>query len=107
VPRYVVEGNRPALAGDRLVGVDVRVPRDTLTGGMVLVDTVGIGGIGSVHATATLAALATADGVVFVTDAEGELTRPELDFLRQAREVCDAVVCVLTKTDFYPGWRGV
>ena len=46
-----------------------------------------------------------ADAVVFVTDASQELTRSELDFVRQARDLCRTVVCVLTKTDFYPAWR--
>src|SRR5207247_5399894 len=37
--------------------------------------------------------------------ASQELTRTEVDFLRRARDLCDTVVCVLTKTDFYPAWR--
>ena len=42
-----------------------------------------------------------------MTDASQELTRSEVDFLRQARELCRTVVCVLTKTDFYPAWRRI
>jgi len=42
-----------------------------------------------------------------VTDASQELTRSELDFVRQARSLCKTVVCVITKIDFYPAWRTI
>jgi len=42
-----------------------------------------------------------------VSDASQEYSGPELDFLRQARELCPDVACVLTKIDFYPAWRKV
>ncbi len=67
----------------------------------------GVGGLGSAHAAAGLAAISAADAVLFVTDAAQELTRSELDFLEQARSLCSTVVCVLTKTDFYPAWRRI
>jgi hypothetical protein len=94
-------------ADGRLVGVEIRLPRKMLAGGLVLVDTPGVGGLGSAHAAASLAAISMADAVVFVTDASQELTRSELDFVRQARDLCRTVVCVLTKTDFYPAWRTI
>ncbi len=112
---YVVERGGPAPArredarleadGGRLVGVEIRLPRKMLAGGLVLVDTPGVGGLGSAHAASSLAAISMADAVVFVTDASQELTRSELDFVGQARDLCRTVVCVLTKTDFYPSWR--
>jgi hypothetical protein len=74
---------------------------------MVLVDTPGVGGLGSAHAAASLAAIAAADAVIFVTDAAQELTRSEIEFLRQAYRLCRTVLCVLTKTDFYPAWRTI
>ena len=70
-------------------------------------DTPGVGGLGSAHAASSLAAISMADAVVFVTDASQELTRSEMDFLRQARDLCHTIVCVLTKTDFYPSWRQI
>jgi hypothetical protein len=91
----------------RVAGVEVRIPRKLLAGGLVLVDTPGVGGLGSAHAAASLAAASMADALVFVTDASQELTRGELDFLRQAREMCGTVACALTKTDFYPYWRKI
>ena len=93
--------------GERVAGVEIQLPRKLLAGGLVLVDTPGVGGLGSAHAAASLAAISMADAVLFVTDASQELTRSELDFLRQARELCRTVVCVLTKTDFYPAWRTI
>ncbi|WP_425560775.1 dynamin family protein [Luedemannella helvata] len=107
--RYVVEGGEavPAPAGARLAGVEIGIDHDLLAQGLVLVDTPGVGGLGSAHAAASLAATAMADAVLFVTDASQELTRTEMDFLRQARQACDTVVCVLTKTDFYPAWRRI
>ncbi|HEX2356923.1 MAG TPA: dynamin family protein [Micromonosporaceae bacterium] len=109
VRRFVVEGPPGAVpsAGERLARVDIRLPRKLLANGLVLIDTPGVGGLGSVHAAASLAAISLADAVLFVTDASQELTRSEVDFLRQARRLCTTVVCVLTKTDFYPAWRTI
>lgn len=107
VRRYAVEsGPGPAdAAGSRVTGVEIRLPRTMLAGGLVIVDTPGVGGLGSAHAAASLAAISMASAVIFVTDASQELTRSELDFLRQAREMCDTVICVVTKIDYYPSWR--
>ena len=119
--RHVVEGgSAPAATSngaasgqptgqptEQLAGVEVRIPRSMLAGGLVVVDTPGLGGLASMHAAASLTASATADALLFVTDASQELTASELDFLRRARELCPSVLCVLTKTDFYPAWRTV
>jgi hypothetical protein len=103
---YVVEG---AGNGDaaRVTGVEIRLPRTILATGLVLVDTPGIGGLGSAHSAASLAAISVADAVVFVTSAAQELTRSEMEFLRRARSMCATVACVLTKIDFYPAWRRI
>lgn len=88
-------------------GVEVELNRPLLREGLMIVDTPGVGGLGSAHSTAALGALSLADAVLFVTDASQELTRTELDFLNQARDLCPNIVCLLTKTDFYPAWRKV
>jgi hypothetical protein len=107
VRRHVVEGG-PGPDGDRRVaGVEVLLPRNMLAGGLIVVDTPGLGGLGSTHAAASLAATSMADAVLFVTDASQELTATEVDFLRRARDLCGTVVCVMTKIDFYPAWRAV
>ncbi len=115
IRRYVTEGGPgggPQTGGDAggrtpVAGVEVLLPRTMLAGGLVVVDTPGLGGLSSTHAAASLAATSMADAVLFVTDASQELTRSELDFLAQARELCGTVACVLTKTDFYPAWRTI
>lgn len=108
IRRHVVV--EPDLAGGTRqlpTGVQVKLPRTMLQSGMVIVDTPGVGGLGSAHAAASLAAISMADAVLFVSDASQEFTRAELDFLRQARELCGTVVAVLAKIDFFPAWRQI
>lgn len=88
--------------------VEVGVPRALLRDGLVLVDTPGMGGgLNSAHAAATLRALASADAVVFVTDASQELSAAELDLLRHAAELCEVAAVAITKIDFYPEWQRI
>ena len=106
VTDYASEAGNPGnRAGVR--AVEVRLPRRLLESGLALVDTPGVGGLESVHGAATLAALGTADVVVFVTDASQELSASELEFVRLAAERCPNVLCVVTKTDLYPSWRRI
>lgn len=105
IRRHVTED--VGVAAEPPAGVIVQLPRNMLASGLVIVDTPGVGGLGSAHAAASLAAVSMADAVLFVTDAAQELTAVELQFLRRAVEMCPATVCVLTKIDFYPAWRKV
>ncbi len=86
---------------------EVGVPRTLLAGGLVVVDTPGIGGLASMHGAAIIAAMSLADAVVFVSDAGAEYTASELDFLRHAAQVCPNIVCALTKIDLHPHWRRI
>lgn len=105
VRSYAVEGGS---AHDTAVrSIDVGLPAEVLRSGMVLVDTPGVGGLGSAHGTITVGALPMAEAVVFVTDAGQEFTASEMEFLTLARSLCPNLVCVLTKTDFYPSWRKI
>jgi replication fork clamp-binding protein CrfC len=88
-------------------GVEIEVPRKLLGDGVILIDTPGVGGLGSAHSAAALAALSVADTALFVSDASQEYTRAEMGFLAQAMEMCPSVACVLTKVDLYPHWREV
>jgi Dynamin family len=83
------------------------IPRDILADGLELVDTPGVGGLGSVHGSATMAMLPSADAILLVSDAAAEYSRPELEFLRQAALACPNVACVLTKIDLYPRWQWI
>ncbi len=98
-----------------LLAVEVGLPRSLLAGGITFVDTPGVGGLGSAHTAATVAALPTADVVLFVSDASQELTRPEFEFLQAVTRsgggagtaTGPACAFVLTKTDFYPDWQRI
>ncbi|MGI9029445.1 MAG: dynamin family protein [Ilumatobacteraceae bacterium] len=104
--RHVAERGNPGNV-DSLVCAEVALPRDLLESGLVLVDTPGVGGIGSAHAAGTIAELPMADAVFLVSDAGQEYSEPEIEFLRQATKLCPNVACVLTKTDIYPHWRRI
>ncbi|HWM00041.1 MAG TPA: dynamin family protein [Nocardioidaceae bacterium] len=106
IARYATEQGNPGNR-ERLNQVEIGLPRAVLAGGLVLVDTPGVGGLSSVQASATAATLPAADAVLLVSDASQEYTGPELEFLRQAVAVCPNVACVLTKTDMYPEWRTI
>jgi hypothetical protein len=106
-------GELPAVItdiGGRDSGVnaaEIGVPRSLLAQGITLIDTPGVGGLGSAHTAATLAALPRADALVFVSDASQEYGRPELEFLRMARDVVPEIAYVLTKVDLYPEWKRI
>ena len=106
VASYVTEASNPANER-RVHAVEVGIPRKLLAGGLVVVDTPGVGGLGSPHTATTLGALPMADALILVSDASQELTAPELEFLQTARRMCPNVLCVLTKIDFYPAWRKI
>lgn len=106
VQEFVTEAANPENER-RVHSVEVGVPGALLSDGLVLVDTPGVGGLGSAHAAITVGALPMADALVFVSDASQEYSGPELQFLETARSLCPNIVCVLTKTDFYPEWRKI
>ena len=106
VTDYVTEAANPDNLR-RVESVEVGLPAPLLEGGLVLVDTPGVGGLGSTHSAITIGALPMADAVLFVSDASQEFSGPELEFLRTARSLCPNVGCVMTKIDFYPAWRKI
>lgn len=103
---YVSESGNPGNErGLRMVTVGL--PRELLASGLVLVDTPGVGGLGSVNSALTVTNLPRAHAMLLVSDASQELTASELHFLRMAREFCPTNALVLTKTDLYPFWRRI
>lgn len=103
---YALRGSTDA--GEQLQAVEVALPRKLLAGGLVLMDTPGLGGgFASASAAATMRALKLADGVIVVTDASQELTAAELEFIQHAAQACPNLLCALTKIDFYPQWRRI
>ena len=103
---HVSEADNPGNQAG-LKYAEAGIARDILADGLELVDTPGVGGLGSVQGSATMAMLPSADAILLVSDAAAEYSRPELDFLRQAKLVCPNVACVLTKIDLYPRWQWI
>lgn len=101
---WVTEDGNPGN-GLGVERIDVGLPHPVLEQGVVLVDTPGMGGLGAGHAAATLAFLPFADGLILVSDASSDLSRPELELLERAVQRCPTVVIALTKVDLYPHWR--
>jgi replication fork clamp-binding protein CrfC len=87
--------------------VEVVAPSPLLKGGLVFIDTPGVGGHGQPHLNATLGLLPEADSVLMVSDTSQEFTEPEMTFMRQAFEICPVAAIVATKTDLYPHWRQI
>ena len=91
----------------RIDRIDIGLDHPLLKSGLAIVDTPGMGGIGAGHASATLAFLPYADGLIFASDATAELSAPEVEFLKQASALCPTVICALTKIDMAPAWRRI
>lgn len=106
LPTYVSERGNPGNA-KKLVAAEVFLPRKVLAGGLTVVDSPGVGGLGSTHTLTTLTALPSAEAMLLVSDASQEYTEPEIRFLKQAMRITPSVVGVLSKTDLYPEWRKV
>ena len=106
LPVYASELGNPGNQ-QGLLAVEIGLPRRILAGGLSLVDTPGVGGLGSAHTSATIAALPTADLVLFVSDASQELTAPEMEMLELTAKMDVPTALVLTKTDFHPSWREI
>jgi actin-like ATPase involved in cell morphogenesis len=103
---YVSVAENPANhKGVRYVSLELA--SDLLAKGVQLVDTPGVGGLDAAHGRYTLAALGQADAFVFVIDAGGPISQPELDFLANAATRIEVVVLVLTKIDNHPEWRTI
>src|SRR5690606_14293661 len=104
--RLTLDRSTPIPADLRAMHVEL--PRAMLRKGIVLIDTPGVhGGLHDAEAAATLRALSLADAFIFVTDATQEYSRPELEFLQRAVDLCPTAICVMTKVDVAPRWRQV
>lgn len=106
IAAYVSEAGNPGNAR-RLRSVTVGIARQLLSTGLVLIDTPGVGGLGSTANATAMSSLPQSHAVLFLTDASQELTAAELRFLRTVRELCPTLLLVLTKTDLYPQWARI
>ncbi|MDT5185646.1 MAG: hypothetical protein QOI29_3804 [Mycobacterium sp.] len=97
----------PSAGGRQVLRVAVTAESPLLKGGLVFVDTPGVGGHGQPHLSATLGLLPDADAMLMISDTSQEFTEPEMTFIRQAFEICPVATIVATKIDLYPHWREI
>ncbi|MFI5609475.1 isoniazid inducible protein IniA [Amycolatopsis sp. NPDC051903] len=107
VPVERLTGELGARPSGSLRRVEVGVPRELLSAGLVLVDTPAIGDPRSPRTAAALDVLADADAVVLVSDATTPLGPAEVALAHHVRTWVPHVVLALTKIDVCPSWRAV
>lgn len=97
--RFVTEKGNPQNRHG-VAEVQVDLPASILSGGVVLIDTPGIGSTYRHNTTATLNFLQQCDAALFLVSADPPITEVELDFLRQVREKVPRLFFVLNKIDY-------
>ena len=80
--------------------VQVELPSPILSGGVVLIDTPGIGSTYRHNTTATLNFLQQCDAAMFLVSADPPITEVELEFLRQVKKKVPQLFFVLNKIDY-------
>ncbi|MFB7470724.1 dynamin family protein [Kitasatospora sp. NPDC056184] len=88
-----VQDGTAAIDADRVSRVSVRTPNPKLRGGVVLVDTPGIGGVHRGHTAVALGVLPQADLALYVTDAGRAPLPSELAFVERVARAVDARNC--------------
>ncbi len=97
----------PQAGGREVLRVEIGAPSPLLKGGLVFIDTPGVGGHGQPHLSATLGLLPGADALLMVSDTSQEFTEPEMRFIAQAQGICPVAAIIATKTDLYPHWQRI
>ncbi len=82
-----------------VVSVQIEIDHPLLEGGVVLVDTPGVGGMSRGHRDLALAALSRADVLLFTVSAQEPVAKSELAFLVEATERTERLLMVVTKAD--------
>jgi GTP-binding protein EngB required for normal cell division len=80
--------------------VQVDLPADILSGGVVLIDTPGIGSTYRHNTAATLNFLEQCDAALFLVSADPPITEVELEFLRHVKQTVPRLFFVLNKIDY-------
>ena len=80
--------------------VDVSLPVETLEGGLVLIDTPGIGSTLQHNTETALQTLPECDAAMFVVSADPPITQAEVAYLAQVRAHAVQVFFVLNKIDY-------
>ncbi|MFE1317773.1 dynamin family protein [Kitasatospora phosalacinea] len=112
IAEFATESGNPGNA-KRVRQISAELPNPRLAGGLVLVDTPGVGAVYQAHTAVTAGFLPQADALVFVADATQPLTESELRFLARAAESsrtldsADGLVFALTKIDTVGDWTAL
>jgi ribosome biogenesis GTPase A len=80
--------------------VEVTSPCPTLAGGVVLIDTPGIGSTFRHNSLATFAFLPECDAAVFVVSTDPPITETEISFLKEVLKTVSRVFFVMNKADY-------
>lgn len=97
--RFVTESGNPQN-GLGVTEVQVELPAPILAGGVVLIDTPGIGSTYRHNTAVTLQFLRQCDAALFLVSADPPITEVELEFLREIREKVPRLFFVLNKIDY-------
>lgn len=95
---YVTEKGNPKNA-KRVSHVMVAYPSEYLRGGVVLVDTPGIGSVYTHNTQVTYEFLPQVDAALFITSPEPPITNAEIEFLSDLATHVRKVFVILNKTD--------
>jgi len=97
--RYVTEEGNPK---NKLfvARVEVECPTPLLKGGLVLIDTPGIGSTFQHNTEMTFKFLPQCDGAFFLVSAEPPITQLEVEFLKEVRTQITRLFLIMNKTDY-------
>ncbi|MGD8366633.1 MAG: dynamin family protein [Desulfobacterales bacterium] len=96
---FVTESENPGNSAG-VAEVEVDLPAPILSGGVVLIDTPGIGSTFRHNTAATLHFLQQCDAALFLISADPPITEVELAFLKQVREKVPRLFFVMNKIDY-------
>lgn len=98
LPKYGTEDGNPANK-EQVDFIQVFVPSDFLKGGLVIIDTPGLGGLFKQHKRITYEYVPKADAVFMVSDSvESPIGKAELELLDDLRKVTDQIFFIQTKS---------
>lgn len=97
--RFVTEEGNPKNTR-KVREVQVELPASILAGGVVLIDTPGIGSTYRHNTQATLDFLKECDAALFLISADPPITEAEIGFLQEVREKIPRLFFVMNKIDY-------
>jgi hypothetical protein len=87
--------------------ITVEIPNEKLRDGITVVDTPGLGSLNQQHTDITLNYLAEADIVLFISDAEAQLTQSQLRHIANIKKLQKNILFILTKTEANPNYEQI